>query len=88
MGIGGIACPARPDVPHHTVVTRLTAAEALNQLRAQGFREDQLPAPSTMAEVLNRNGYRLRKVVKAKPQKKSPKLMRSSPIFKKKMAIL
>ncbi len=52
--------------------TRLTAAEALKQLRAQGFHEDQLPSPSTMAEVLNRNGYRLRKVLKAKPQKKLP----------------
>jgi hypothetical protein len=52
--------------------TRLTAAEALKQLRAQGFPEDQLPSPSTMAEVLNRNGYRLRKVLKAKPLKKLP----------------
>jgi hypothetical protein len=52
--------------------TRLTAAEALKQLRAQGFQEDQLPSPSTMAEVLNRNGYRLRKVLKAKPLKKLP----------------
>ena len=51
--------------------TRLTAAEALKQLRAQGFQEDQLPSPSTMADVLNRNGYRLRKVLlKAKPLKK------------------
>ena len=49
--------------------TRLTAAEALAQLRVQGFPEDSLPAPSSMAEVLNRNGYRLRKVIKAKPQK-------------------
>jgi len=52
--------------------TRLTAAEALKQLRSQGFPEDQLPSPSTMAEVLNRNGYRLRKVLKAKPLKKLP----------------
>lgn len=58
--------------------TRLTAAEALRQLRAQGFGEEQLPAPSTMAEVLNRMGYRLRKVVKAKPQKKSRKPTLSS----------
>src|SRR5512147_849224 len=49
--------------------TRLTAADALIQLRAQGFPEACLPSPSTMAEVLNRNGYRLRKVLKAKPQK-------------------
>ena len=59
--------------------TRLTAAEALKQLRLQGFGDGQLPAPSTMAEVLNRNGYRLRKVVKAKPQKKCPRPTRSSP---------
>src|SRR5450759_2565757 len=52
--------------------TRLTAAEALKQLRAQGFQEDHLPSPSTMADVLNRNGYRLRKVLKAKPLKKLP----------------
>ena len=50
--------------------TRLTAQAALAVLTAQGYREDQLPAPSTMAEVLNRMGFRLRKVVKAKPQKK------------------
>ena len=59
--------------------TRLTAAEALNRLRAEGFAEERLPSPSTMAEVLNRNGYRLRKVLKAKPQKKFRKPMRSSP---------
>jgi len=29
-----------------------------------------LPSPSTMAAVLNRMGFRLRKVLKAKPQKK------------------
>jgi hypothetical protein len=50
--------------------TRLTAKAALAALHAQGYREDQLPSPSTMAEVLNRMGFRLRKVVKAKPQKK------------------
>ena len=52
--------------------TRLTAAEAITQLRAQGFSNAQLPSPSTMAEILNRMGYRLRKVVKAKPKKKLP----------------
>jgi hypothetical protein len=52
--------------------TRLTAKAALEALREQGYREEQLPSPSTMAEVLNRLGFRLRKVVKAKPQKKIP----------------
>ena len=50
--------------------TRLTAHAALEALRAHGYGPDQLPSPSTMAEVLNRMGFRLRKVVKAKPQKK------------------
>jgi hypothetical protein len=50
--------------------TRLTAKAALEALGAQGYSAAQLPSPSTMAEVLNRMGFRLRKVVKAKPQKK------------------
>lgn len=50
--------------------TRLTAKAARQALRAEGMAEQQLPSPSTMAEVLNRMGYRLRKVLKAKPQKK------------------
>ena len=50
--------------------TRLTAQAALQGLREQGYSEEHLPSPSTMAEVLNRLGYRLRRVVKAKPQKK------------------
>ena len=50
--------------------TRLTAQAALEALRAQGYDAAQLPAPSTMAQVLNRMGFRLRKVAKAKPQKK------------------
>lgn len=50
--------------------TRLTAKEAIKQLLEQGFSQEQLPSESTMAEVLNRMDYRLRRVVKAKPLKK------------------
>lgn len=57
--------------------TRLTASEAIAKLRKQGFSESEIPAPSTMAVILNRMGYRLRKVLKAKPQKKFPKPMPS-----------
>ena len=71
--------PSQPDPTFRTTryYTRLTAAEAIQQLRALGFAEAVLPSPSTMAQVLNRNGYRLRPVLKAKPQKKSPRLMPS-----------
>ena len=50
--------------------TPLPAKAALAALRAHGYSEDQVPSPSTMAAVLNRMGFWLRKVVKAKPQKK------------------
>lgn len=55
--------------------TGLTAKEALKQLREKGFTDAQLPAPGTMAEIPNRTGYRLRKVVRAEPQKKFQKPM-------------
>jgi hypothetical protein len=63
---------AQQDPTFRTVLgyTRLTAKAAREALLSQGFGEEQLPSPSTMAEVLNRLGYRLRKVVKAKPRKK------------------
>ena len=67
--------------------TRLTAAEAIVQLRIQGFSDAQLPSLSTMSEVLNRMGYRLRKVVKAKPQKNCQKPMRSLTILKRKTCL-
>lgn len=52
--------------------TRLTAVEALRQLRRLGYGEDILPTSGTMAKILNRLGYRLRRVVKTKPRKKNP----------------
>lgn len=59
-----------PSFKSSIAFTRLTAAEALRQLKALGFDDEQLPGASTMAVILNRLGYRLRKVVKAKPKKK------------------
>jgi hypothetical protein len=63
---------AQQDPTFRTSVTytRLTAQAAIQALQEQGYSADQLPSPSTMAEVLNRMGFRLRKVLKAKPQKK------------------
>ncbi len=77
---------AQQDPTFHTSIayTRLTAQEAVTQLHQQGFGREQLPAPSTMAVILNRMGYRLQAVVKAKPQKNCPKRMRFLPTFKPK----
>jgi hypothetical protein len=52
--------------------TRLTANTALEGLRQKGIEEAILPAPSTMAVMLNRLGFRLRHAVKSKPLKKLP----------------
>ena len=58
--------------------TRLTATSALEKLKVKGFSQEQLPCASTMAQVLNRMGYGLPKLVKAKPQTKLHKGMISS----------
>ena len=65
---------AQQDPTFRTMIgyTRLTAAEAIKQLRSQGYSDEQLPSLSSMAGILNRMGYRLRTVIKAKPQKKIP----------------
>ena len=78
-------CQQDPTFRTPLAFTRLTAAEALKQLRAQGFPETVLPSASAMADILNRNGYRLRPVLKAKPQKKSPKPTPSLPTSTPKM---
>ena len=70
-------CQQEPSFKTSIAYTRLTASEAISQLQKRGFSHEQIPAPSTMALILNRMGYRLTKVVKAKPQKKFPKPMQS-----------
>jgi hypothetical protein len=60
------APPFRPPLAY----TRLPGHAVLAALRTQGYGEAQLPAPSTLAEVRNRLGFRLRQGVQAKPPKK------------------
>ena len=66
-------CQQEPSFKTSIAYTRLTASEAIAQLKNKGFSDEEIPAPSTMATILNRMGYRLRKIVKAKPQKKYQK---------------
>ena len=61
-------CQQDPTFKSTIAYTRLTAKAALSQLKEQGF-ELVLPSASSMAMILNRMGYRLRPVVKAKPKK-------------------
>ena len=60
--------------------TRMTAKAVIEALvREKGYAKKELPALSTMRELLGKMGYRLRRVQKTKPQKKIPKPTRSSP---------
>jgi hypothetical protein len=49
--------------------TRLMAQSALGALKEAGFSDGDLPSLSGMPMILNRLGYRLRKVAKAKQPK-------------------
>jgi hypothetical protein len=58
--------------------TRMTAKAVIEALvQEKGYTKEELPALSTMRELLGKMGYRLRRVQKTKPQKKFPKPTRS-----------
>ena len=49
---------------------RLSAPEVRKQLIERGYTDEQLPSVQTIASKLNALGFRLRTVVKSRPQKK------------------
>jgi hypothetical protein len=52
----------------------MTAKSVHEQLKANAAgRNQHVPAERTVHDILNRLGYRLRPVLKTKPQKKFPK---------------
>ena len=60
--------------------TRMTAKAVLKALvREKGYKKKELPALSTMRELLGKMGYRLRRVQKTKPKKRFPKQKQSLP---------
>ena len=62
--------------------TRITARQVRQQLAAKTAGTDlPLPAERTLRSMLNRLGYRLRRVRKTKPQKKFPRPTPSSTIW-------
>lgn len=52
--------------------TRISAAVVRQELKRIGYSEDELPCNQTITTLLNNMGYKLRKVLKAKPLKKIP----------------
>lgn len=64
---------ADPQLQSALKYTRLTAA-ALRQalIDEKGFTDEQLPSVRTLRRILNRLGYRLKRIQKTKPRKKIP----------------
>lgn len=62
--------------------TRITAEAVRNELLKNDELRDAVPSRQTVGEILNRLGYRLRRVQKTRPEKKFPRPTPSSPTSK------
>jgi hypothetical protein len=63
---------ADPELKSARRYTNLSAKEVLQALKSQkGYGDDRLPKERTMRDILNRMGYRLKRIQKAKPLKKT-----------------
>ena len=63
---------ADPELKSARRYTNLSAAEVRQALRAQkGYADQDLPSERTMRDILNRLNYRLKRIHKAKPLKKT-----------------
>jgi Rhodopirellula transposase DDE domain len=62
---------ADPELKSARRYTNLSAAEVRSALVARGYREEDLPKERTMRDILNRMGYRLKRIEKGKPLKKT-----------------
>ena len=60
-----------PELKTERQYTNLSAAEVRTALLARGYQEDQLPSERTLRDILNRMNYRLRRIQKGKPLKKT-----------------
>ena len=62
---------ADPELKSSRRYTNWSAAEVLAALRTRGYAADELPSERTMRDILNRMGYRLKRIQKGKPLKKT-----------------
>lgn len=70
---------ADPKFQTDRLFTRISAAEVRRQLIAvKGYTDEELPTQQTINTKMNLLGYRLSKVAKCRPQKKSSRPMPSS----------
>src|SRR3954464_7439445 len=63
---------ADPELKSSRRYTNLSAREVLEALKGQkGYSDDRLPKERTMRDILNRMGYRIKRIQRAKPLKKT-----------------
>jgi hypothetical protein len=62
---------ADPELKSSRRYTNLSAAEVRQALIAKGYSPEQLPSERTMRDILNRMNYRLKRIQKGKPLKKT-----------------
>ena len=63
---------ADPELKSARRYTNLSAAEVRDALIAKGHPKETLPGERTMRDILNRMNYRLKRIQKGKPLKKTP----------------
>jgi transposase len=64
---------ADPELKSDRRYTNLTAKELRQQLQShKGYAEKDLPSERSFRDILNRMGYRLKRIQKAKPLQKTP----------------
>jgi hypothetical protein len=64
---------ADPELKSARRYTNLSAAEVREALIAKGYTPGQLPSERTLRDILNRMNYRLKRIQKGKPLKKTEK---------------
>ena len=60
-----------PELKTSRQYTNLSAAEVRQALIERGYQADQLPSERTLRDILNRMNYRLKRIQKGKPLKKT-----------------
>jgi hypothetical protein len=69
-------CQADPKFQTERLFLRISAAQVRSRLiTKKGYTDEELPTQQTINKKLNMLGYRLSKVAKCRPQKRSPRSM-------------
>jgi hypothetical protein len=60
-----------PELKSERQYTNMSAGEVRQALRERGFTDEELPSERTLRDILNRMNYRLKRIQKGKPLKKT-----------------